>query len=82
MKKIKIRFVKIGDVLSEYKIQKKSLFGWNYISYSQMGCTGDYVSYDYTGRTKEELLEIVLDQHFKRAKRFVEVEQHPTIRIY
>jgi hypothetical protein len=47
-----------------------------------MGCTGDYVSYDYTGRTKEELLEIVLDQHFKRAKRFVEVEQHPTIRIY
>lgn len=82
MKKIKIRFVKIGDVLTEYKIQKKTLFGWRDITYTTMACSGDSIIYSYTAKSKDELLKTVLDKHYKMDKRFVEVEQHPTIRIY
>jgi len=82
MKKIKIRFVKIGDVLTEYKIQKKTFFGWRDIRYTVMACSGDTITYPYTEKSKEELLKNVLDKHYKMDKRFVEVEQHPTIRIY
>ena len=82
MKKIKIRFVKIGDVLTEYKIQKKTLFGWKYIGYTVMACSGDTIEYHYSGKSKEDLLKTVLEGHYKIDKRFVEVEQHPTIRIY
>jgi glutamate racemase len=47
-----------------------------------MACSGDTITYPYTEKSKEELLKNVLDKHYKMDKRFVEVEQHPTIRIY
>jgi hypothetical protein len=40
------------------------------------------VTYKYSAVTKEELLEKVLEEYYKVDKRFVEIIEYPTIKIY
>lgn len=79
MKKIKIRFIKRrGD----YLIQKRTFFGrWKYIGYTIN--TGYGSGYNlYCQKTKSELLEEVLEKHYKMDKRFVQVIEYPKIKMY
>jgi hypothetical protein len=80
MRTIKIRFVKIPS--GYYNIQKKGLFGrWKDITYTiDMGYGS--VTYEYSAVTKEELLEKVLEEYYEVDKRFVEIIEYPTIKIY
>jgi len=79
MKTIKIRFVKNSD--ESYNIQRKGWFRWKYLGYSvDMGYGGFYAYYN--GKTKEELLKEVLEEYYKVDKRFVEIIEYPTIKIY
>jgi hypothetical protein len=78
MKEIKIRFEQDGE---RFFVKRKSLFGWKYIGRSvDMGYGGFYEI--YTASTKEELLNIVLENFYKVDKRFVRVIEYPTILIY
>lgn len=78
MKSIKIRFIKHKD---RYTIQKKGWFRWKDIYYTiDMGYGS--VSYDYAEKTKEELINRVLEEYFEVDKRFVKIEEYPTIKIY
>lgn len=79
MKRIKIRFVKLGK---NYTIQRKGLFGkWKYLGYTvDMGYGGFYER--YSAETKEALLEKVLDKHYGVCQKHVEITEYPTIKIY
>lgn len=78
MKIIKIRFIKHKD---RYTIQRKGWFGWKDIYYTiNMGYGS--ISYDYSAKTKEELLAKVLEEYYKVDKRFVQVIEHSTIEVY
>jgi hypothetical protein len=78
MKTLKIRFVKRD---SSYTIQQKTWFGWKDLRYViDMGYGS--VSYPYGGKTKELALDEVLERRFKVDRRFVEIIEYPTIKIY
>jgi hypothetical protein len=80
MKTIKIRFIKYKDKYN-YTIQRRGWFGWKDITYTiNMGYGS--VTYKYSAVTKEELLEKVLEEYYKVDKRFVEIIEYPTIKIY
>ena len=80
MRTIKIRFVK--NQRGNYYIQRKGWFGrWKDIGYSvDMGYGS--VTYEYSAVTKEELLEKVLEEYYEVDKRFVEIIEYPTIKVY
>lgn len=79
MKTIKIRF--INHRKKRYTIQRKGWFGWKDIGYSvDMGYGGFWER--YSAETKEDLLEEVLEKYYKVDKRFVEIIEHPTLKIY
>ena len=78
MRHIKIRFIQHADL---YTIQRKGWFGWKDIRYIiDMGYGS--VSYCYGSKDKQDLLDQVLEEYYKVDKRFVEIEEHPTIKIY
>ena len=78
MKTIKIRYVKINNT---YYMERKSIFGWKRLGYSvDMGYGGFWKS--YTSNNKKDLLKEVLEHHYEMDKRFVEVIEYPTIKIY
>jgi hypothetical protein len=79
MKTIKIRF--INHRKKRYTIQRKGWFGWKDIGYSvDMGYGGFWER--YSAETKEDLLEEVLEKYYRVDKRFVEIIEHPTLKIY
>ena len=78
MKTIKIRYVKRNNT---YYMERKSFFGWKRLGYSvDMGYGGYWQS--YTSKDKKELLKDVLENHYQMDKRFVEVIEYPTIKVY
>lgn len=78
MKTIKIRFFKEKN---NYFIQKKVFFGWKYITYTINLGYGS-ITNRYVNSSKEELLNDVLENHYKMDKRFVKVIEHATIKIH
>ena len=79
MRTIKIRFIKHGK--NKYTIQRKGWFRWKDIGYSvDMGYGGFYEI--YSAETKEDLLKEVLEDYYKVDKRFVQVIEHATIKVY
>lgn len=79
MKTITIRFIKHKD--KKYTIQRRGWFGWKDITYTiNMGYGS--VIYDYSAEKKEELLNEVLEKHYKVDKRFVQIIEHSTVKIY
>jgi hypothetical protein len=80
MKEITIRFIKYKDKY-RYTIQRRGWFGWKDITYTiNMGYGS--VTYEYSAVTKEELLEKVLEEYYEVDKRFVEIIEYPTIKVY
>jgi hypothetical protein len=78
--RIKIRFVKRKND-NDYLIQRRSFMGWKYIGYTvDMGYGS--VLYLYCQNSKKELLEEVLEKYYKVDKRFVEITEYPTVKIY
>ena len=78
MKTITIRFIKYKN---KYTIQRRGWFGWKDITYTiNMGYGS--VIYDYSAEKKEELLNEVLEKHYKVDKRFVQIIEHSTVKIY
>ena len=78
MKTITIRFIKYKD---KYTIQKRGWFGWKDITYTiNMGYGS--VTYGYSAETTKELLEKVLEEYYEVDKRFVQVIEHSTIKVY
>ena len=78
--RIKIRFVKRKND-NDYLIQRRSFIGWKYIRYTvDMGYGS--IRYLYCQNSKKELLEEVLEKYYKVDKRFVEITEYPTIKIY
>ena len=78
MKTITIRFIKNKD---KYTIQRRGWFRWKDITYTiNMGYGS--VTYDYSAETKQGLLNQVLEEYYKVDKRFVQVIEHSTVKIY
>jgi hypothetical protein len=79
MKKIVIRFIERKD---KFRIQRKTWYGrWKNITYVvELGCIP--IEYPYSGKTKEEVLNEVLENYYKVDRRFVEIAEYPTIKIY
>lgn len=82
MKKIKIRFIERGNLTKDYLIQKKTWLGWKYLTYSVSGGFGDSIDYLYCKDTKEELLKVVLEEHYQIARRFVKITEYPMLKKY
>lgn len=80
MKRIKIRFIHRNN--KDFLIQKKTWLGWANIGYSVGTCSGDSIWYLYCKNTKEELLEEVLEHHYKIDRRFVKIIEYPKIKHY
>ena len=84
MKKINVRFVercsKEGEI-KDYLIQRKTLFGWKYITWT---CDMGYgaVVYMYCKNNKKELLDEVLDKYYKVGEKYVSVTEYPSLKTY
>ena len=78
MKTIKIRFI---HERGKYYIQRRGWFGWKDITYTIDMGYGSITNY-YTSDTKESLLDDVLEKYYQTDKRFVQVIEHSTIKIY
>ena len=79
MRTIKIRFIKHRK--NKYTIQRKGWFRWKDIGYSvDMGYGGFWER--YSAETKEDLLKEVLENYYQTDKRFVQVIEHSTIKVY
>ena len=79
MKKIIIRFI---DHKGKFRIQRKTWYGrWKNVTYVvELGYAR--AIYSYSGNTKEETLNEVLENYYKVDRRFVEIAEYPTIKIY
>ncbi len=79
MKKITIRFIQYKD---SFRIQRKTWYGrWKNVTYVvELGCIP--IEYSYSGNTKEEVLNKVLENYYKVDRRFVVVTEYSTINIY
>lgn len=79
MKKIVIRFI---EHKGKFRIQRKTWYGrWKNVTYVvELGYIP--IEYSYSGNTKEEVLNEVLENYYKVAKRFVVVTEYSTIKIY
>lgn len=77
-KTIKIRFI---DKFGTYYIQKKTFFGWNYITYKNIIMDVE-VSYYFFNEDKKELLKEVITQHFGLSIDCVTIIEYPTIKYY
>ncbi len=62
-------------------MERKSIFGWKKIGYTiNMGYGS--VWWSYTSDNKKDLLSEVSEKHYEVDKRFIEVIEYPTIKIY
>lgn len=76
MKTIKLRFVERGG---DFLVQRKTWSGWKYIGYTiNMGYGSVYNL--YCEKTKEELLNTVLEQYYKVDKRFTQIIEYPQLK--
>jgi len=77
---IKIRFVErwssFDGQVNYYLIQKKTFFGWKYIKWI------DSVAYCYVNDKKFDLLQEVLDKHFKVCNKLVKITEYPSLRVF
>jgi hypothetical protein len=62
-------------------MQRKTWFGWNYLTYTIDMGYGSIVNY-YENKNKEALLDEVLEEKFKTTRKFVEIIEYPTIKVY
>lgn len=82
MKKIKIRFVNVlRNNESCLYIQRKTIFGWRYFTYTVGGDAGS-VSYQYSGKYKQGLLTAVIQDIYKTELNHVKIIEYPMIKIY
>lgn len=86
MKEIKIRFVarckSDGTTVKDYLIQQKKWHGWVHLGEVVTGGFGDSFFQFYCKDTKKELLDFVIDQHFKTTKAHVKVIEYPELKMY
>lgn len=78
MKKIKIRFVKNGEV---FLIQKKTAIGWRYISYLT-AAADTAVRIHYSKKSKRKLLKKVIEEYYHKNLKTVQIIEYPKLRIY
>jgi hypothetical protein len=78
MRTLKIRFVERDN---KYTIQHKKWFGWKDLTYTIDMGYGAIVNY-YENKNKESLLNEVLEEKFNTVKKFVEIIEYPTIKVY
>lgn len=77
-KRIKIRFV---ATISGYYIQRKTIFGWEYIQFKNY-INDQPTLIKYFSESKTELLKEVIKNHFGYNKDMVEITEYPQIKIY
>ncbi|MEN6290759.1 MAG: hypothetical protein ABFD07_01915 [Methanobacterium sp.] len=84
MKKIKIRFVEYYDkegVLKGVETQEKRWYGWETLSYTMCSYGGEcYIN--YYEPTKEKLLEVLLNRHYKNCSKHLTIIEYPSLKIY
>ena len=80
MKTIKIRFIFYPN-RNKYTIQRKTLFGWKNITYKLDFGYGSVIEY-YAGSTKENLLDVVLDNYFIVNKKHTRIVEYPELKYY
>jgi len=78
MRTLKIRFIEKNN---QFTMQRKTWFGWNYLTYTIDMGYGSIVNY-YENKNKEALLDEVLEEKFKTTRKFVEIIEYPTIKVY
>ena len=78
MKKLKIRFIKEGNI---YKLQKKKLWGWKW---AMIQDGGSYMGPHYVishGDSKSKSLNKYLHQ-IGECKQYIKITEYPTIKKY
>jgi len=79
MKKIKIRYIEHRKGF--FAIQRKTLFGWKFITF-EVGGYGGSVIFRYSEKSKKKVLKKVLDNYYKTCKKYVTIVEYPSLRIY
>jgi len=80
MKTIKIRFIYYPN-RDRYTIQRKTLFGWKNITCKLDFGYGSVIEF-YTERTKEDLLNVVIDYYYKVNKKHIRIVEYPELKCY
>lgn len=86
-KTINIRFInrpgpEYKDSDAQYAIQRRTWYSsWKYIGYTINMGYGSVYNY-YVGKTKQEVLNKVLESYYKIDKRFVNVIEHSGLKLY
>jgi|LakMenE01Jun11ns_1017448.scaffolds.fasta_scaffold9432691_2 hypothetical protein len=80
MKTIKIRFIYYPN-RDRYTIQRKTLFGWKDITRRIDFGYGSVIEY-YAGSTKEDLLNVVLDDYYIVNKKHIRIVEYPELKYY
>jgi hypothetical protein len=80
MKTIKIRFIHYPN-RDRYTIQRKTLFGWKDITRRIDFGYGSVIEY-YAGSTKEDLLNVVLDDYYIVNKKHTKIVEYPELKCY
>jgi len=75
MKKIKLRFIHYLQK-NNYSCQKKTFFGWRDVGYTINMGYGSVFNI-YVKETKDELIDEVLDKHFKRTRKHTLILEYP-----
>lgn len=78
IKRIKIRFIQKFDV---FYIQKKTFFGWTYVTYKST-ILNEVVYHKYFNKDKKFLLEEIIKDHYGLSKDSVEILEYPSIKLY
>jgi len=84
IRKITIRFVERCNedgTVKDYLLQLKKWYGWRYASRSIYLGYGTLIELCCKD-TKKELLDMVLDTMFMTCKKYVSIEEHPSIKLY
>jgi hypothetical protein len=77
-KTISIRFI---NKFGTYYIQRKSLFGWKYLSGFHLVCD-QKIYYDYYDGDTENLLNRVIKEHYGVDRKYVIIKEYPMIKYY
>jgi hypothetical protein len=85
MRTLKIRFVEhLKEINTEpefYNIQVKKWYGWKTLSFVINMGYGSIVDY-YSEKTKEALLEKILDKVYRTTKKHIWIKEYPSIKKY
>ena len=77
MKTIKLRFIYYLQA-DYYTCQKKTIFGWRDVGYTIDFGYGSGFNI-YTRETKDNLIDEVLDKHFKTCKNHARIIEYPQL---